>query len=315
MKRERQSGKMNLKHKHENGLTDKIWEYIKTIVVILLLLAVTLVALEIPRGFYEHSDEQLMNQVIENSYSISVVKEPMNLSQKIEALREDDSIVAEKKEIPHTEETEQWVECMIDEIKVLLDYGWQDEMVHILEDDETDKTLHYIEIIQVKDDKIYSYDVGMLNFYNVSEYAMLAPGVILFDTETGKILYLETILDEYMQDVGYTDAIYDPSTFYEVTIDEDSYGVYNEDVETYITDAGNAALEEKVSEEKQDTGAKFTSFYETLTEYYGQPLDDDDYPFLSGYAVCVCPFSVDDVSGKTMTAIYDYSYKYYLKLY
>ncbi len=298
MKWRKQCKAMHMKREHENSWVDKLLEYAKNIVAIMVLLSVTLVALEIPREFYAHSDEQLMNQVIENSYSVSVVREPMNLSQKIEALQDDNCIVAEKKDVPDAAETEQWTKRMCDEINVMLDYGWQDKLVHILENDETAMVLRYVEIIKVEDDKIYSYDLGVLTFYNYNTYGMLGPGKILFDKETDKILYMETMLDYYVEDMGYTDAIYITSQQVEITMNEDAL---------YVEENTAAMKDTELLEE--------VSYYDALTDYYGQTVDQDDFPYMSEYAICVCPLSIDSISGKTMTSIFDYSYRYDALLY
>lgn len=307
MKQRKQRTMMHVKRERGNSRTDRLLEYVKTIAIILVLLVVTLVALEIPREFYDHSDEQLMNQVIENTYSVSVVREPMNLSQKIEALQDDDCIVAEKKDVPDAAETEQWTKRMCDEINIMLDYGWQDALVHILENDETVMILRYVEIIKVEDDKIYSYDLGVLTFYNGYTYGMLGPGMILFDEETDKILYMEAMLDYYIGDIGYADAIYGSSQ-YEVIMEADSYEIYDGEISAAITDA-------ELLEETGKVNVSPVCFYDALTDYYEQTVDQDDFPYISENAICVCPFSIDSISGKTMTAIYDFSYDYYSEMY
>lgn len=305
MKQRKQHTMMHVKHEHGSSRADKLLEYVKNIVVIMVLLAVTLVALEIPREFYDHSDEQLMNQVIENTYSISVVREPMNLSQKIEALQDDDCIVAEKKNIPDAEETEQWTKRMCNEIDVMLDYGWQDVLVQILENDETVMILRYVEIIKVEDDKIYSYDLGVLTFYNAYTYGMLGPGMILFDEETDKILYMEAMLDYFIGDIVYADAIYGFSQ-YEVIMDGDGYATYNQDI---------SLADSELLNEDGNVNVSPVYFYDALSDYYEQTVDQDDFPYMSENSICVCPFSIDSISGKTMTAIYDYSYDCYTEMY
>ncbi|MGN0152490.1 MAG: hypothetical protein ACI39Q_08450 [Wujia sp.] len=302
MKRWERDGEMQTSH------TD-IREHLKSILIIVLLVMVTLAALEIPHGFYNHSDEQLLNQVIESTYSVNVVKEPMDLSQKIEALKDDDSIVAEKKDRATSEEKKQWIERMRDEIDVLLDYAWHDMLEFILADEDTESYLNYMEILQVSDDKIYSYDLGVFNFYNSEKYSMMEPGLILFDVETGKILYLEVMIDYPMAGIGYTDPIYSTDLF--VVTEENgvyagSYDVDIQESDTAIADANEA--------ERQDREVAL-SYYAELKAYYNVELDSEDYPFVSEYAVCACPFTIDDISGKTMTTIYDYAYKFYSKLY
>lgn len=307
MKQRKQRTMMHVKRERGNSRIDRLLEYVKTIAIIMVLLVVTLVALEIPREFYDHSDEQLMNQVIENTYSVSVVREPMDLSQKIEALQDDDCIVAEKKDVPDAAETEQRTKRMCDEIDIMLDYGWQDALVHILENDETVMVLRYVEIIKVEDDKIYSYDLGILTFYNYYTFGMLGPGMILFDEETDKILYMEAILDYYIGDIGYADAIYGSSQ-YEVIVEEDNYEIYDGETSAAITDAD-------LLEESGKVDVSSVCFYDALTDYYEQTVDKDDFPYISEHAICVCPFSIDSISGKTMTAIYNLSYDYYSEMY
>lgn len=305
MKQRKQSTRRHMKREHGNSRAGRFLEYVKNIAIIIVMLAVTLVALEIPREFYDHSDEQLMNQVIESTYSVSVVREPMNLSQKIEALQDDECIFAEKKDIPDAAETEQRTKQICDEIDFVLDYGWRDALVDILENDDTVIVLRYAEIIKVVDDKIYSYDLGMLLFYNAYAYGMLQSGMILFDEQTDKIFYMEAMLDDYIEDIVYEDAIHSLSD-YEVVVEGDSINIYNEESATVT---GDAELSDG------DVNKSSASFYDALTDYYEQTVDSDDFPYITENAICVCPFSIDSISGKMMTAIYDFAYKYYSQMY
>ena len=61
----------------------KLKEILKTILVIAILLAITMIGLEIPRGIYSRNDENLMKQVMVQKYNVDVVTEPMQLEQKM----------------------------------------------------------------------------------------------------------------------------------------------------------------------------------------------------------------------------------------
>ncbi len=281
----------------------KLKEILKTILVIAILLAITMIGLEIPRGIYSRNDENLMKQVMVQKYNVDVVTEPMQLEQKIEALSSDDAILAEdKSKTFNINEKREIMNQIADEIDELLKYEWKDYIEDILTDADTMSSVHVVDVLRVVDDKIYSFNIGILSFDNYySDKRMSQPGIIVFDMETNNIFNLEIILGEVPLNPGYSDAIYEQVTSYSIT----SY-----DDDSFTTSEDTSSLLPQIKE-----NATNDSYYDDLSAYYDMDITKDDMAYVSGYSIFVEPFSIDDVDSKTLSTMYDYMYEYYSDLY
>lgn len=281
----------------------KLKEILKTILVIAILLAITMIGLEIPRGIYSRNDENLMKQVTVQKYNVDVVTEPMQLEQKIEALSSDDAILAEdKSKTFNINEKREIMNQIADEIDGLLKYEWKDYIEDILTDADTMSSVHVVDVLRVVDDKIYSFDIGILSFDNYySDKRMSQPGIIVFDMETNNIFNLEIILGEVPLNPGYSDAIYEQTTSYSIT-------TYDDD--SFTTSEDTSSLLPQIKE-----NATNDSYYDNLSAYYDMDITKDDMAYVSGYSIFVEPFSIDDVDSKALSTLYDYMYDYYSDLY
>ncbi len=282
----------------------KLKETLKTILVIAILLAITMIGLEIPRGIYSRDDENLMKQVSVQEYNVDVVTEPMQLEQKIEALSSDDAILAEdKSKTFNIDEKREIMAQIADEIDGLLKYEWKDYIEDILTDTDTMSSVHVVEVLRVVDDKIYSFNIGILSFDNYySDKRMSQPGIIVFDMETNSILNLEVILGEVPLNPGYSDAIYEQTTSYSITAYDDG---------TFTTSSDDTtSLLPQIKE-----NATNDSYYDDLSAYYDMDITKADMAYVSGYSIFVEPFSIDDVDSKALSTMYDYMYDYYSDLY
>lgn len=281
----------------------KLKEILKTILAIAILLAITMIGLEIPRGIYSRNDENLMKQVTVQKYNVDVVTEPMQLEQKIEALSSDDAILAEdKSKTFNINEKREIMNQIADEIDGLLKYEWKDYIEDILTDADTMSSVHVVDVLRVVDDKIYSFDIGILSFDNYySDKRMSQPGIIVFDMETNNIFNLEIILGEVPLNPGYSDAIYEQTTSYSIT-------TYDDD--SFTTSSDTSSLLPQIKE-----NATNDSYYDNLSAYYDMDITKDDMAYVSGYSIFVEPFSIDDVDSKALSTLYDYMYDYYSDLY
>ena len=281
----------------------KLKEILKTILVIAILLAITMIGLEIPRGIYSRNDENLMKQVTVQKYNVDVVTEPMQLEQKIEALSSDDAILAEdKSKTFNINEKREIMNQIADEIDGLLKYEWKDYIEDILTDADTMSSVHVVDVLRVVDDKIYSFDIGILSFDNYySDKRMSQPGIIVFDMETNNIFNLEIILGEVPLNPGYSDAIYEQTTSYSITTYDDN---------SFTTSSDTSSLLPQIKE-----NATNDSYYDNLSAYYDMDITKDDMAYVSGYSIFVEPFSIDDVDSKALSTLYDYMYDYYSDLY
>ena len=281
----------------------KLKEILKTILVIAILLAITMIGLEIPRGIYSRNDENLMKQVTVQKYNVDVVTEPMQLEQKIEALSSDDAILAEdKSKTFNINEKREIMNQIADEIDGLLKYEWKDYIEDILTDADTMSSVHVVDVLRVVDDKIYSFNIGILSFDNYySDKRMSQPGIIVFDMETNNIFNLEIILGEVPLNPGYSDAIYEQTTSYSITTYDDN---------SFTTSSDTSSLLPQIKE-----NATNDSYYDNLSAYYDMDITKDDMAYVSGYSIFVEPFSIDDVDSKALSTLYDYMYEYYSDLY
>lgn len=281
----------------------KLKEILKTILVLAILLAITMIGLEIPRGIYSRNDENLMKQVMVQKYNVDVVTEPMQLEQKIEALSSDDAILAEdKSKTFNINEKREIMNQIADEIDELLKYEWKDYIEDILTDADTMSSVHVVDVLRVVDDKIYSFSIGILSFDNYySDKRMSQPGIIVFDMETNNIFNLEIILGEVPLNPGYSDAIYEQTTSYSITTCDD---------DSFTTSSDTSSLLPQIKE-----NATNDSYYDNLSAYYDMDITKDDMAYVSGYSIFVEPFSIDDVDSKALSTLYDYMYDYYSDLY
>lgn len=263
--------------------TGKKWNSIKNIFVILLLVALTFAALDLQRRYYDRADEKLFSQVMLSEYSVTVVNDKVGMEQKIDALRDDLSIVAEGNEEYSAEELETYRNNLIAEIDSVLEYGWRDWIVGALSADDLMEHLHAIDILRVDDDKLYSFSLGIYEFWNPHYWAS-EPSMILFDMESGKILYMQAYAEDLLADmVVWSDSDY-------------SYGV-----SVYETDAGaNVALTE-------------VSYYDALSDYYNMEFSSGTSAVMTDNYLTMCPFTFADLQGETFADIYDIIYRDYSK--
>ena len=259
----------------------KLREMLKSGVVIISLAILTLIMIELPKQYYNRSDEKLLEKVEIDNYSISLVSEEMNLRQKIKALASNDSIVGEGKKTNFTEaEQNELTARLLDETEIILDDEWNELLKECITGDTTLRHWERMQIIQVIDDKIYSFDLGAMAY--MDEDSDENNGVIFFDIDTGKILYMYAF--SY-----YTDADY----YYEIEVDYE--------VETYYEKAEEEYAVDEVNRLKQ--------FNSTLQEYYGMdiPMDESE-AFIWNDSVCISPFNYEEASSDTIFAVYEHLY-------
>lgn len=274
--------------------TGKKWNSIKNIFVVLLLVALTFAALDLQRRYYDRADERLFSRVMLNEYSVTVVNDRVDIYQKMDALKDDSSIVGEGNEEYDSKELETYRSSLMKEIYKLLAcedvifedlYEWRDWIVGALSADGLTEHLHMIDILRVDDDKLYSFSLGIYEFWN-PDYAAPEPSVILFDTESGKILYVQACADESVTDmfnVETEDYSYDESSFYDT------------DIELYATMTG-------------------TVYGDLLSNYYRLVFDrNTNSSVVTDTYLTISPFSYADIQGETFADIYDIIYRDYGK--
>lgn len=256
----------------------RIRETIKNAVVVLILAIITVVLLEIPRQYYSWQDEKLVNRITVKDYSVITVNEPMNLYQKISALVEDESIVAECKKIILSEDEKTKIsKSLLSEIETMLfnDSYWISNLNSIIMSEEIHKECLAFQIIRVVDGKIYSFDLGILTirdnvFYNFDEGNINdVSGEILFDMDSGKILDINV-------------------------------NIYSEMFDSYNTTIVEDYSEKNAQERK-------ILLIESLEIYYGIDIGyDESCSYADIYSLRACPFTKEILNGKTMKAVYNY---------
>lgn len=277
------------------------------ILMLVFLIVVTLIGIELPRGIYMHDDDNMMTRVYLQEYNVNVVSESMNLEQKINALGSDDTIITEDKSSEISDDVKKMYLKQLDgELSGLLKYEWKAVIQEMLADSETTSSMHILDVFCIIDDKIYSYELGVVSFYNYELADMLQPGTIVFDIETGYIFNLEVILNGKSINPGYRDSIYVGETTFVIT-------AINDEAVSYTVPDYDAELlaEEKLKADNIDND----SYFEDLSEYYGREITSDDMAYVSSYSIYLEPFSMKDTESKAMSLLFDYIYKFYADLY
>ncbi|MDD6572264.1 MAG: hypothetical protein PUF12_07790 [Thermoflexaceae bacterium] len=175
-----------------DNLKNNVRELLKNAVVLITLLAVTLILLEIPGRYYQKEDESLFNQIRIMDYSITSVDEKMSLLQEIESMSSDDCIVMVENEPYFTEEQLWEISAnLVKEMREFLLYPWSETGPEILLSEFTKRMGMKVQIIRVINNKIYSCEIGMVQLYAAEDAdEWIGSGIILFDMESYKILYL-----------------------------------------------------------------------------------------------------------------------------
>lgn len=254
-------------------------------IVVIILAIITVIMLELPKKYFNGADERLLKNVTVDEYSVSIVNEEMNLYQKIAALKDSKTIVAEGKTKFFTdEEKEEMTKSLLIEICDMLDCTWEKQLLDTIPISGTIKQWRRLRIIQVIDNEIYSFDLGLMAYH--AQYSDNTYGIVLFDLDTGKILYINAFSDnlEYISDY-YKDGI----------------GIYEQEYD----DSEN---KEAYSDE---------AFVSVLEKYYGFDIPREfNYSHSSNYELYASPFTADDIDhSATMSYILDYVYKEFDILY
>lgn len=268
--------------------TGKKWNSIKNILVIFLLAALTFSALELQRQYYDRADERLFSQVMLNEYSVTVVNEKVGIEQKIDALRGDDSIIAEGNEEYSADELETYRNNIISELDNVLMYGWRDWFFSVMQADDLQEHLHEINVLRVDDDKLYSFSLGIYEFWNKDGYLTMEPSAVLFDMESGKILYMQMFSNENVFDM------------YGYYVNADSYDIVAESY-SYETDMD------------MDMGLLESQYCVVLSDYYNMEMDSDAHAAMGEYYLTVSPYTNEEVQGDTFSELFDIIYRDYNK--
>ncbi len=277
----------------------KVMEIAYSLLVIMLLLAITFVALEVPRQYYSHSDEKLMKQVSISDYSVNVVNVEMDMSQKIDALRSEDSIISEGTKEFDEATINTFTNVLANEIDKMLDYGWEKYLMEVITDSNVVKQWGDIKVVRVIDNEIYSFELGVMAFRRSNsvktDYGygnMYDSGIFLFDYSTGKIFYMRAFVDEPLEDFGYYIKYQDyPDEEYYVDFDDDT---------------SNIVVEGDPSGE---------SYVDKLIDYYGVDMQMDCDAYISSTGIWASPFTIDEVSNSNFDAIYNYLHSNFNEVY
>lgn len=264
--------------------TGKKWNSIKSILVIFLLAALTISALELQRQYYYRADERLFSQVMLNEYSVTVVNDKIELEQKIDALRDDNSIIAEGNEDYSADELQTYRNNIISEMDGVLMNGWRDWFFCLMQSENLQEHLHEINVLLVDDDKLYSFPLGIYEFWDGDGLLAMNPAAVLFDMESGKILYMQMYANEnvfdmygYYVDVDFSDTL-NESYFYETDMD-------------FIE-------------------SQYLAF---LSDYYNMELGPEANAFMGEYYLTASPYTNEEVMGDTLTEILNIVYRDYDK--
>lgn len=263
-------------------------EWLRSALLILLLLAIAVAALELPRQYYENADTKFAKKIIDSEYEINLEEESLSISDKFKALVSNDSIITVETQNFSNDVALQYQKAMESEFEKMLDYGWKERLCTIMRDDKTSSKGGSMKILRVIDNKIYSFELGILLVKNARYGMNYGPAIILFDMETNKILYMSLYSDLKVNDMHYLE-----------------YSSYYQE-ENYLTD------EIQLEVVRDDS----TSILKALEHYYGQSIDaSTSSSYITNLDLQLSPYTIDELGTKTFTYIYTYIYETYSEMF
>lgn len=191
-------------------------ELLKNAIAFFLLLAVTLLLLQLPRIYYQKQDEQLLQEVSTLPYSVKMGSEKMTFEQKLTALISDDILLTTDEEPFYANEQFDIIwDNLEKQFASLLPSFWSDQLSSFRNPrflDYVGKNIQIVQtqVFQVIDNKTYSFHLNQLQ-YDFYMDDCFYRGIVLFDSDDYKIflMNLEHVPLEY-------DVQIDESYFYEV---------------------------------------------------------------------------------------------------
>lgn len=251
-------------HKLKNDLKiEKRKTLIASAFVFLFILALTVVALELPKRYYKKEDSKMVGQSSRYHYEQNEVHYAANQQQKINALSKSNLTVVSSEKVAYTEDD---LRVVTSELDRCFDQGWSGFLRYLLEDDRDARIVSYGATALWNDrDQIYSMDIRLLVFYD--EELLLAPAFIIYDEETG-IIYGINVDTYAMPDIDFS--------FYEEVLGENRWRQILENM-SYMNDVDYSVMYEEGSlilstydyfmlVESQDANTFFGHYY---TDYNG----------------------------------------------
>lgn len=198
-----------------NKKKSKLPELLKNTLVFLVLLAVTLLLLHLPKIYYQRQDEQLLQEVSTLPYSVKTGSEKMTLEQKLTALISDDTLLTTDEKPFYTDDQLDTIRDNLEkQFASLLPAFWSDQLSGLLnpsflESVGTEFQIIRAQVFQVIDNKTYSFHLNILQYdFFINNYYY--NGIIYFDADDYRIFLIEL---EHMQSEFESEL--DDSYFYE----------------------------------------------------------------------------------------------------
>jgi len=164
---------------------------IKTGLIMLLLVVLTVMLIEIPKQYYSKEDKELLDDIRVTEYALRAADDSLEIKQKIDVLTRDDCLVVKESDKSITEEEKQKrMSMLIDEISKMLDEKQSAVLNEVMMNIYDNIRWEGVNIVCTIDDKIYSFDLGMAGYVDSVGNNI---GVI-YDIETGKIIHLKAYI-------------------------------------------------------------------------------------------------------------------------
>lgn len=170
-------------------------ELLKNALVLFLLLAVTLLLLQLPGIYYQRQDEQLLQEISTLPYSVKIGSEKMTLEQKLTALISDDTLLTVNEQLFYPDDQFDTIRDNLEkQFASLLPAYWSDQLSSILNPIFPDYMeaafqMTKTQIFRVVDNKTYSFHLNMLS-YNFYMDNCFYDGAILFDAEDYRVFFI-----------------------------------------------------------------------------------------------------------------------------
>lgn len=190
---------------------NRIKHIVKAVLAVCLLVALTLLAMEVPGIYYKTKDHDLSKQVATSEYRVGSNTKTMDEDMLIDSFYSSDTMYVDTKTEYSDAEITRYLDEEISRIRSCVIEEWSDYLY-----DSTkrvlDKKMKCIRVVRTIDDCLYIADLGIICFYN--GYTMGSPAILVFDMNTGKIAHFEYYknydrLDEDTLNDYYSQEYYD----------------------------------------------------------------------------------------------------------
>lgn len=166
--------------------TSKKIHIIKIVAAVLVLIGLTVCALELPKLYYRVEDEKLGKQVETSEFALDTEENELSEEQMIAAFYDDETMYIDTKRAFKSWDIIEYESDVLNKLYDGMNSQWLEFLETVLNHKDTKTQMTEVRMVKILDNKIYSANVGIIAFYN--PYSMDTPGVIMFDMKSKKLI-------------------------------------------------------------------------------------------------------------------------------